>query len=1213
MQAEPGASANAGADGAAKTGHDVQQAVELFVEMRSSGDAIDPAGFVARYPSELRPRILAQCREFLAFDGMLGHQEWEPGQRPQPAGRTFGDFVIQEELGRGGMGVVYLAHQSSLNRRVALKVMASGLTLSKRHVERFRREAAAAAQLRHPAIVPVHSLTEVDGTFAFAMDYVAGRNLADVLDDLRLANGDSPAAIEGSLGVGPGKGHVAECAMLCAQLASALAAAHEQGVVHRDLKPRNVMIDERRQARLLDFGLAKSLGEGSISMSGEITGTAHYMSPEQTLAKRVPVDHRTDIFALGVILYELLTLKRPFDGKNLQQIVYEICFKEPVPLQKRNGKVPRDLVTICQKALEKDPQNRYQTAAEFEADLQRFLSWEPIQARPAGLLTRLSKWVRRHRTETIAATAIVAAGASMLGWLWYDAMRTNRDADHLLVQAAQADERGDLVEAIRLATAAIGKRDDDAARNVLALYHKNSTLAATQETLDIAVAASLGRESAIAKKTDRELALLLALEADAKRSSAETRSHVLDALGSGYATKELRGHGHQVLATEWSPDGRTIVTSGDDGKAILWDAATGTQRCTLTGHQHWVIAAVFHPGGERIATASSDNTVRVWRTTDGKPAGMWKHEGPLTMLQFDRTGDRAITASYVAKKGPHTAQVWDTATGARLGTTQHVDFGIAAALSPCGRFAASWGGERGEVRLWDAANGATLANLPGHDERVRVIVFSPDSSLVATSGMDGVVRLFAVQEGALLAEARHSGPVDCLAFAPDGTRLLSGSRDTTARLWTLQRDGDRLQVREHRTFVGATDQVMHVAFDRSGRLAVVAAKDGLLRVFDAASQVGTGTELMRYEFGLAVEDCAFDPDGRRLLARVGKQRAMIWEFGETRGTVTLRQPGRVPDACFDPSGDKVVTAGDDERLRLWNAHDGQQIWVTEKLGRPITTVDIARTADRIVLGTTDGRIAVHRLVDGAPLFSLDAHPGGVTVGRFTADGARILSAGLQREKRREAAVPGSVCIWNANDRSLVATLERPRDVVAADLSPDGTVLATVEIDENCVRLWTVPGLQPRGELGGHRTAVTSVQFARDGRILTTSTDGTARIQTLDGTTLAVIAAENPVLRAAWSRDGKSVLTCAEGGTFAASLWNVTRPAAEPVLSFRGHRGTVLSAAFSPDGAWAISTSRDGTACIWPTDPVAAARRLPLRTLTDTERRRHHLPPAPERK
>ncbi|MBL8729936.1 MAG: serine/threonine protein kinase [Planctomycetes bacterium] len=1210
MRAERDAMPGAGpGSGATAT---VQQAVEQFVDLHSSGQQPDLIEFAQRHPADLRPQILARCREFLAFDGLLGHQEWEPSERPQPGGRTFGDFVIQEELGRGGMGVVYLAHQRSLNRRVALKVMASGLTLSKRHVERFRREAAAAAQVRHPAIVPVHNLSEVDGTIAFAMDYIAGRNLADILDDLRLGNGEHPTSVEGTLGIAPDKGHVAECALLCAQLASALAAAHEAGVVHRDLKPRNVMIDDKRQARLLDFGLAKSLGEGSISMSGEITGTAHYMSPEQTLAKRVAVDHRADIFALGVILYELLTLKRPFDGKNLQQIVYEICFKEPVPLQKRNPKVPRDLATICLKALEKDPQNRYQTAAEFEADLQRFLGWEPIHAKPAGPLTRAAKWVRRHRTESVGATIVLLVASGVLGWQWYDAARRDHEADLLLQDAERQAAEGRFHPAIQLATQALGRRNDEAGRARLALYHEKSKSLAIQEEADIAEAARRSLKSSQAiDRGDRRLGVLLALAADEKRSSSETRSAVLDALGSGYATTTFSGHDRQVLCAEWSPDGACIATTGDDGKVLLWNAGTGALLHTFAGHSHWVTSAVFHPERALLLTASQDRTVRVWQLADGRAAAIWQHDGAVSMLRLDRRGERALTVSYGGEKGPYQAQVWNVATGERLGTTvEHAQHVMAAAISPDGAWAASWGGERGDVRLWDAGTGAERARLRGHDGRVQAIEFAPAGDLVATATKEGSVRLYSVPDGALQDEVHHSRSVDCLAFDGDGARLLTGSRDLTARLWRLQRDAaGALRARELRVFVGNTDQLLAVGFDRPGQLAVTAGKDGIVRIFDAGDhEVAIGTELMHYEIGAPVEEAAFDVEGRRVLARVGRQRALIWDFGDTRGVTTLRQPGQVPAVCFDATGDRVVTAGDDERLRLWNAHDGRQLWVTDKLGNPIRAIDVDPTGERIVLGMTDGRTAVHRLVDGATLFDLPGQRGRVTVARFVADGSRILVAG----DTDESGTAGTVTLWNANDRTRVLELARDHRVIAADLAPQQPLLATVDDDEDCVRLWSVPGLTPRGELRGHGAAVTGVHFAADGRsVLTTSLDGTARIQDLDGTLRVTLRAGEPLHGAAWSRDGTRVLTCAERGGVEAQLWNVTD--GSELLRFRGHHGAIGGAAFSPDAAWAVTASTDGTTCVWPTDPVAVARRLPLRPLEPIERQRHGLLDTTDRK
>ena len=1196
MQEPHGAARNAEPPGAASEAAIAQAAVETFVEQHSAGEAPSPDVFVQRYPEQVRPRILAQIREFLAFDGLLGHQEWEPQTQQETAGRAFGDFVIQEELGRGGMGVVYLAHQKSLNRRVALKVMASGLTLSKRHVERFRREAAAAAQLRHPAMVPVHSFTEVDGTFAFAMDFVAGRNLADMLDDLRLANGDAPSAIEGSFGLQPEKGYVAECALLCAQLASALAAAHAAGIVHRDMKPRNVMIDERRQARLLDFGLAKSLGEGSISMSGEITGTAHYMSPEQTLAKRVVVDHRADIWALGVILYELLTLKRPFDGKNLQQVVYEICFKEPMPLHKQNPKVPRDLVTICGKALEKDPGNRYQTAAEFEADLLRFLRWEPIQARPAGLFVRAAKWTHRHRTETLLAGALALAAVGALGYAWYDAEATARRYEELMAQAAAADERGDARTAAQTAMEARLLRDDAAVRARIELYQGRAEVAAKKEEADIATAATLSLKSNKAIDRDRELAIVLALAAVDRRASSESRSAVLDALGCGFRTTKFEVERGQVLTSRWSPDGRLVVTAGSEGKlgnAILWDG-DGTLKIVLKGHRERVLDAAFHPRGHLVATAGVDRTVRLWQTSDGAPAGTWAHAGSVTLVRFSRDGGRALTTSDGQKAGTFSAQVWETATGKPLGScAAHKRMVVAAVLSPCGTYVAS-AGDRGFVRLWHATTGQELAQLPGQPERQHALAFAPDSSLIAVAALDGTAHLYAIPSGQHLATIAHSRQIDALAFDHDGARLLSGARDQTARLWRLRRDASStsLAASEVRTFVGHGGEVTHVVFDASGQFAATGGNDGVLRVFDASSGTAAkGQDLMHYEVGTAINEVAFDRDARRILAQAGSLRAVAWDFADTRGVVTLRQPGTVNAACFDATGDQVITAGDDDFVRCWNAHDGRLHWVTADLGNPIDAIDVDTAGSTFALSTHDGKVALHDLATGKPQFQLGEHRGAVPVVRFAAGGTRLLSAGEDQQ----------AIVWNVAERTQLCRLERPARIIAADLSPNGTVLATVERGEKLVRLWNVPDLRARGTLTGHTEPPTSVRFHPAGTaLLTGSADGTARITDLADRLQTVLEVGRPVRRVAWSHDGARVLTSSLQDDNRVRLWNVAD--ASEQLHFGGHTSTVEGNAFSADGQWALTTSRDGTARIWPTDPVAAARRLQLRPLSDAERR-----------
>jgi WD40 repeat protein len=1196
MAAQPGPAPNAEPPGAADETALLQAAVEQFVDLQAGGDAPSPDQFVQRHPEHLRPRLLAQIRQFLAFDGLLGHQEWTPPAAATDGGRAFGDFVIEEELGRGGMGVVYLARQQSLHRRVALKVMASGLTLSKRHVERFRREAAAAAQVRHPAIVPVHSFTEVDGTFAFAMDYVAGRNLADLLDDLRLLNGDAPAGIEGTFGLANAKGHVAECALLTAQLASALAAAHQAGVVHRDLKPRNVMIDDRQQVRLLDFGLAKSLGEGSLSMSGEITGTAHYMSPEQTLAKRVVVDHRADIWALGVILYELLTLRRPFDGKNLQQVVYEICFKEPVPIQRLNARVPRDLVTICSKALEKDPQNRYATAAEFEADLLRFLRWEPIHAKPASLLQRAVKWTHRHRTESLAGAAALCLALGFGAWSWWDAAAARTAAATKLAASERAALARDYDGAIALLLEALRLHDDPAVVERVARYRALAETAAVTAERDLAESRRLCLASAQALRSNREAALQLALEAVQRRDGAESRSAVLHALGSGFQTTPFVIEGGATYATRWTPDGAGVLavgSAGKLGKAMVW-RADGTLQHELPGLREPVLDAAYQPHGGLLATAGVDHTVRLWRA-DGSPVAELPHDGIVNLLRFSATGERLLTTSY-GSSGPFAARVWSVAEGRQLGVmAQHRRRVVAAALSPDGRHAVS-AGDRGFVRLWDAATGTELAQLPGQPERPRALLFAPDGRTVVVGDADGRAHCYAVPSGALLGSLAHSRQIDAMAFDARGTRLLTGARDQTARLWRVARSDTALVATEIRTFVDHGGDLAHVGFDRSGELAVTTGADGVVRVFDTSdSPTAKGGELHRLEIGAALEEAAFAPDGKRLLVQVGSQRALIWHFADARGVVTLRQPGAVPAVAFDRSGERVVTAGDDERLRAWHARDGRLLWSTEPLGNPLRLLDVDAAAARTAVALHDGRVALHTLADGAALSAFAAHQGRVTALRFAAAGRLLLTAGHDRR----------AVVWQVDGHTPLRTFDRPNAIAAADLSPDGSLLATAEVGEAVVRLWRVADGTAAGELPAHGDAVRCLRFAPDGqRLATGGTHGTAWSQQLDGSGRVVFALGGACLQLTWSRDGQTLATCAQRDRNRVRLWH-TADGTE-LLQFAGHDSTVDGIAASPDGDWFVSSARDGATCLWPTDPVRVAERLlprgatPNRTTTPGE-------------
>jgi serine/threonine protein kinase len=341
--------------------------------------------------------------------------------RPQP-GERVGDFEIGREIGRGGMGVVFEARQVSLKRKVALKILATGLGLSAKAVERFRREAEAAARLHHTNIVPVYASGEANGIHYYAMELIAGPSLAEVIQHLRqpsvsTSGIDTPADKKSpqTAATGPfvpdlpGKGatgssasthshseHFDWIARAIAGVADGLEYAHRQGEIHRDIKPPNLLLAPDGRLSVNDFGLARLLEQPGMTLTGEFVGTPAYMSPEQITAGRAPLDQRTDIYALGATLYELLTLRRPFPGQRRDQVIAQIIQKEPAPPRALNKHVPVELETICLKAMEKDPDRRYQTAGALADDLRRYVNRFAILARRAGPITRLRKWARRH-------------------------------------------------------------------------------------------------------------------------------------------------------------------------------------------------------------------------------------------------------------------------------------------------------------------------------------------------------------------------------------------------------------------------------------------------------------------------------------------------------------------------------------------------------------------------------------------------------------------------------------------------------------------------------------------------------------------------------------------------------------------------------------------------------------------------------------------------
>lgn len=381
-----------------------------YVDLLNEGRGVDKEEIRARAP-ELADRLLERLESYEFLTGEVGDDS---------SLGVLGDYVLRRQIGRGGMGIVYEAWQCSVERPVALKVLPARVASDDRTFQRFMREARTAAKLDHPNIVRVHGMGEEEHTPYFAMDLVEGETLAEIVARIRRANPDG----ETRFGARDQLAYFAKIASAFGDVADGLQHAHAKGVVHRDIKPSNLILDRNGRLRILDFGLARVEGYESLSFAGGVLGTPLYMSPEQARRRKIPLDHRTDVYSLGATLYEVLTDRPPFRGKDHNETLSQIVECDPIEPRKLNPRVPRDLETIVLKCLRKEAADRYGTAEALGQDLRRFVRGDPVEARPESRRSAVARRLRKHRGKALVVGAfgiLLCAGA----WLWL----TGRVAD----------------------------------------------------------------------------------------------------------------------------------------------------------------------------------------------------------------------------------------------------------------------------------------------------------------------------------------------------------------------------------------------------------------------------------------------------------------------------------------------------------------------------------------------------------------------------------------------------------------------------------------------------------------------------------------------------------------------------------------------------------------------------------------------------------------
>jgi WD40 repeat protein len=1132
-------------------------------------------------------------------------------------------YKLLEQIGEGGFGVVYVAEQQEpVRRSVALKIIKLGMD-TKEVIARFEAERQALALMDHPHIAKVLDAgATAGGRPYFVMELVKGERITDYCDKNNLTT--------------------RQRLDLFVQICQAIQHAHQKGIIHRDIKPSNILVamqDGTPVPKVIDFGIAKAtqhrLTDETIHTALEqIIGTPAYMSPEQAEMTGLDIDTRSDIYSLGVLLYELLTGKTPFDPKALmargiEEMRRAIREEEPqrpstrlttmdegeltTTAKRRQTDAPKlvhlvrgDLDWIVMKCLEKDRTRRYETANGLAADLLRHLNNEPVVARPPSNAYRFQKMVRRNTLACAAAAA--AALALLLGvvasaWEAERARQAERAATSALRQARAAekkavDERSRAESSAKEAKATLSASEFLQGSRALAEGHPSDALAYLARSLSDDPdndAASTRLATLLASRSWMVPTVVLQhgqhmksaqFSADGKRiltvsgDFTNASAQVWDAQSGQLLTRPLQ-YGSNVYSAQFSTDGKRILTVWAQGRnftARAWDSQSGHALTEPLNLGTNVYGAEFSPDGKRIVAGLMEKTAPVWDVQSGQRLSeLSPRNGHVRFAHFSPDGQRIVTFSI--DRTNIITQVWDAQSGQPLAEPlKYGLFVLAAQFSPDGKRIVTAGSEitNGTAQVWDVESGQPLGAPLKHGSYLTSALFSPDGKRILTTSSDHNARVWDAQSGQPLTEPlKHDQSVDSASFSSDGKRIVTASGDHTARVWDTQSGQTLTESLQHGSGVTSAQ------FSPDGKRIITVSRDGTARVWDAENDQPPLTNILKH--GPFVTLALFSPDGKRIVtAAVDVQNfpVRVWDAQSGQPlTGPMRHSGFVTAAEFSLDGKEILTASmDDTNVteRLWDAQSGQLLSEPFKHGQMMHSAHLSPDGKRIVVTAgyhTNGTARVLDARTGQPLTE-PMHAGDVTSAEFSPDGKRIVTASRD----------GTARVWDAQSgQPLTAPLKHDFAVNSAQFSPDGKRIVTGSYDRTA-RVWDAQSGQPLTEPMKHDNFVVSAQFSRDGkRVVTASKDGSARVwDAQSGLPLTgPLHHDDEVDSAQFSQDGKRIVTASYDGT--TRVWDARSglPLTEALL----HNGHVKSAQFSPDGQRILTVSqRDYTAEIWDIAP-----------------------------
>lgn len=956
-----------------------------------------------------------------------------------------GDYQLLDEIGRGGMSIVFSALQISRDRLCAVKLLPKGIVKQDAIFQRFQREAQTLETLDHRNIVEFVEFGENEKNAYLVMEYIDGVSLEEIFTRLRSIIDRRPneADLLAILGTGETepagfapehrqRAYYYKIVEWIGQAANALEHIHDLGIFHRDLKHANIMIDRvSGRAVLLDFGLAKNQ-EQTLTIEGQFLGTLRFSSPEQLRAVGHTYDERSDVYSLGIILYELLALRTSFFGESFEQLSQQIFTTEPIRLRQVNPLLPHDLETVAHKCIEKHPGRRYASAGELFEDLKHWRESRPIKARPPTLFERATKWATRNPVRTVAMATMAGAGLMILGIVSFFFLRLldenvatrkavvearSENAQALFAIGREFDAAVAALQAGRVARQ-LGQRLSAAERqnSISALYrvHYQRRQAAWfqdrfNSVLDVGFSPD-GEYLAVANEEFKTINVFrladgaeiqtLGEHAGPVNALAFASNEVLVAVGGGGAIRfwrfrtgemirQLNGHSGAVLEVALEPGSGRLATGGEAGEILLWKPDQDRPDRRFQAHRGAVSGLLFADKNTLIS-AGSDGAVRTW-TLDGRPLDRHATTSPVRAIALDKTGTLLASAH---EDG--TMRLWDRTTGRWTSHPIETDAELTdLAFSPDGEhLIISSGGHH--VLLWRLADDSIQQRWKGHIDLVHTVAFDPRGRFAVSADETGGVRMWRYRERDMVRDTfEHTNATYKAEFSPDGRHFASSGDDGLVKIWkTGERGAGRVLGRV------AGHKIMDFDFSADSRRLVAGTWNVTgpphLRVWDVAS--GKLLHDFKGHRGLVY---SLDYNKKRDLVAAGdfisaEPQLKLWNPMTGRETRSLSGHGNSIVALrFTPDGTGLVSSALDKKIRKWDVATGEQQFA---LDVPISMASLAVAPDNrsFIGGGYDGSMEIRALADGKLLQRLQAHPRVLVDMAFSPTGRYLLTAGFDR-------------------------------------------------------------------------------------------------------------------------------------------------------------------------------------------------------------------------